>query len=50
MIKSTPQDLRVRLEMDPADAVHATDWFSLRSKDGSFEQRNRYFAQPAKLQ
>jgi hypothetical protein len=41
LVKSKPQDLILRLQIDPADAAHAQDWFSLRSSDGSYEQHRK---------
>jgi hypothetical protein len=38
VVKSTPVELIVRLEIDPADAAHQGDWFSLRSTDGNYQQ------------
>ena len=41
VVKPTPAEIILRLEIDPAEAEHANDWFSLRSTDGSYEQHHK---------
>lgn len=40
-VKSKPQDLLLRLNIDPADARTSDEWFSLVSADGKFQQHKR---------